>query len=322
VTVLREELIGVLTDVEGWVLDVQRQPLTGRAASEVAEEIATLTDGLVKAACELDESVAGKIVGLGLELGGHVDAEAGEVVFYNPNRNDARDKAPSQTLPWREVPFARQVEEATGFPTVVENDANALALFELRFGDGLVKNFAVLLIRDGIGCGLVLDNRLYRGERGAAGEIGHTIVPKGRECTSCSEKGCLDSVASVAAILDRIGEQKGQPPVPDLETAIKLLSEPDEQAWEVLRDAGEALARATSNVLNLVNPGRMILCAPDLMLQAQPFVEFLNAFDISNKKSGFSTTFQDCKFLRKAVKLTDGARGVAMLAFERFERTP
>jgi predicted NBD/HSP70 family sugar kinase len=322
VTVLREELIGVLTDAKGRILDVQQQLLIGRMASEIASEIATLTKGLVEAAREVDEEVDAKIVGLGVELGGHVDSEAGEVVFYNPNRSDAQDKAPSQDLPWREVPFARQLREATGFNSLIENDANALAVYELRFGDGQTEDFAVLIIRDGIGCGLVLRNELYRGVRGAAGEIGHTAVPNGRECTSCRDRGCLDSVASVAAILARIGELKGQPPIADLDTAIQLLGEPDVDAWKVLHDAGEALAQATSNVLNLFNPGRVILRAPEQMLQSHPFVEFLEAFDNLSKKSGFSTTYEDCEFRPSAVRLTDGALGVAMLAFERLASIP
>ena len=111
---------------------------------------------------------------------------------------------------WHEVPIRARLERAFGRPVRLENDANAAALAEWRFGAGRgSRAFAFLTMSTGVGAGLVLDGRLYRGARFGAGEIGHIpVVPDGRAC-ACGLRGCLEAYTGGAALAARIREDLG-----------------------------------------------------------------------------------------------------------------
>jgi glucokinase len=108
---------------------------------------------------------------------------------------------------WHEVPIRARLERALGRPVRLENDANAAALAEWRFGAGRgARAFVFLTMSTGVGGGLVLDGRLYRGARFGAGEIGHIpVVPDGRAC-ACGLHGCLEAYTGGAALAARIRE--------------------------------------------------------------------------------------------------------------------
>jgi len=294
---------------------VWRWPLKAVTPTEVAAEVAALVRRLLEVGGELDEKIATRTIGLGVEIGGPVDHETGEVTFYSPYRTDPAEGLISDDQTWKRVPFARLLAEVTGIDSVVENDANALAAFEVAFGHGQARHFAVLLVGDGIGCGLVLDYKLYRGAGGAAGEIGHIVVPGGRKCSSCEREGCLDSLAAVRAILTNIGQSKGQAPIPDLQTAIDLLRKGDKQAWDAFEEAGDALAHATADVLNVHSPSRIILRAPACMLE--PDNPFLQAFKTFTKDR-FLQIPNDPELFLEPIRLADGARAAVLLALQRF----
>ncbi|HJT99910.1 MAG TPA: ROK family protein, partial [Actinomycetes bacterium] len=95
---------------------------------------------------------------------------------------------------YRRMELRRLLHERTGLPTVVDNDANAAAWAEARFGAGAAGGDLVLVtVGTGIGGGLVLDGRLHHGEHGFAGELGHLIVaPDGDRC-ACGNVGCLEA---------------------------------------------------------------------------------------------------------------------------------
>lgn len=115
--------------------------------------------------------------------------------------------SPSHLPDWVDVPVTQMVTEALGIPAYLENDANAAALGEHRFGAGQgVRNMVYLTVSTGIGGGVILDGRLWRGERDAAGEIGHTSVAwNGRQCR-CGRRGCLEAYASGTGIAERARE--------------------------------------------------------------------------------------------------------------------
>ncbi|HZA81818.1 MAG TPA: ROK family protein, partial [Actinomycetes bacterium] len=106
---------------------------------------------------------------------------------------------------YRRLELRRLLHERTGLPTTVDNDANAAAWAETRFGAGVGSdNLVLVTVGTGIGGGLVLDGRLYHGEHGFAGELGHLIVdPDGDRCP-CGNRGCLEAMAS-GSTLGRLG---------------------------------------------------------------------------------------------------------------------
>jgi glucokinase len=129
------------------------------------------------------------VVAVGLGAAGFVDATRSTVLFA-PN------------LAWRDEPLRAAVEARIGLPTVVENDANAAAWAEARFGAGRGEAYVVVLtVGTGIGGGIVVDGKLLRGRFGMAAEIGHiNVVPDGRRC-GCGLQGCWEQYASGRALV-------------------------------------------------------------------------------------------------------------------------
>lgn len=126
---------------------------------------------------------------VGIGAAGFVD-ETRSVVRFAPN------------LAWREEPLRKKVGELVGLPVVVENDANAMAWGEYRFGAGRGESHVVCVtVGTGIGGGIVLGGELYRGRWGMGAELGHMqAVPGGRPC-GCGNNGCWERYASGSALL-------------------------------------------------------------------------------------------------------------------------
>jgi glucokinase len=144
----------------------------------------------------------------GLGAAGFVDA-ARSTVLFAPN------------LAWRNEPLRAAVEQRTGLPVVVENDANAAAWAETRFGAGHGQPHTVTLtVGTGLGGGVVLDGQLVRGAFGAAAEVGHMIiVPDGRPC-GCGLLGCWEQYASGRALVTEARQRAARDP-----TEARLLLE-------------------------------------------------------------------------------------------------
>jgi glucokinase len=105
---------------------------------------------------------------------------------------------------YRDWPVRDQLEEATGLPTVADNDANVAALAEARLGEQHYRNTILVTVGTGVGGGMVLDGRIYRGPTGLGAELGHMILdPDGPRC-GCGNHGCFEAFASGTA-LTRMG---------------------------------------------------------------------------------------------------------------------
>ncbi|AWK88222.1 ROK family transcriptional regulator [Azospirillum thermophilum] len=161
-------------------------------------------------------------------------------------------------LGWRDTPIRPLLEEALGMPVQVDNDTKAAAMAERLFGlcRG-VEDFIYLTGHSGVGGGLFLGGRLYRGSHGFAGEVGHvTVVPGGRPC-ACGKRGCLETYVSEPAILARTAE-RGRT-LPDLASVAVAARAGDAAVAQVLAEAGRHLGFALSHLVNLTDPGLVVL---------------------------------------------------------------
>ena len=180
-----------------------------------------------------------QVAAAGIGAPGPLDVEAGVVV------------APPNLPGWDRVPLRRLIENRLGITTFLENDANAAALGEHRFGAGRgVEHMIYVTASTGIGGGLILNGRLYHGASGMAGEIGHiTIMPYGPLC-GCGNRGCLEALAAGTAIARqaRARVARGAPTLiadlaggdPERVTAklvAEAASQGDVEAQEVLAEA-------------------------------------------------------------------------------------
>lgn len=164
--------------------------------------------------------------------------------------------------------IVQAMQDFTGLPTFLINDANAGALAEKLYGScRQTSNFVYLHIMNGIGAGFVLEDKLYNGNHGQSGELGHTsICFSGPRC-SCGNVGCLDLYANHAAMLRRMhAKQFGYPdspllrlPAPEWEDFVDLANQKDPLAMAVLDEFCGYLSFALINVLNLLDVSAVVV---------------------------------------------------------------
>lgn len=169
-----------VVDEKGTILEQIRRDTPSSNADQIEDTIADVVTALVN---------NHEVSAVGIGAAGFVDAEGAHVLFA-PN------------LAWRNEPLRDEVAKRVGLPVIVENDANAAAWAEVRFGAARGERDVVLVtIGTGIGGGIILDGQLFRGEFGVAAEMGHMqVVPDGRDC-GCGQRGCWEQYGSGRALV-------------------------------------------------------------------------------------------------------------------------
>lgn len=212
-----------------------------------------------------------EVVGVGVGVAGFVNAAAGEVTF-SPN------------LTYDDPAIAAAVRAHVDTTVIVENDANAAAWGEYRFGSAAgIEHLAMLTLGTGVGSGFVIDGRLLRGATGAGAEFGHLVIdPAGPPC-NCGLRGCLEQFASgqaiermarVAVVDDPESALLAQGQGPDAITAAHVAEAArsyDETATRILREAGRALGIGLSNVVNVFDP-KVLVLGGSVVEAGQPFL--------------------------------------------------
>jgi glucokinase len=199
----------------------------------------------------------GDLDAVGVGGGGPLDARAG-MILSPPN------------LPgWRGVPLGALLREALGVPVHIDNDANAAALGEHRFGAGRgVANLVYFTISTGIGAGVILDGRLLWGESGNAAELGHVSVAYDGWPCHCARRGCPEAFASGTAIARRTRDaiEAGassslaeRPEAVTAEAVARAAAAGDPLARRIWSETVEVLGAAVANALNAYNPRLVIL---------------------------------------------------------------
>lgn len=233
--------------------------------SEDQEKMINQTLSIVKDAMSAGKRKNYRFFGLGLATPGTVDLENGILIFA-PN------------LHWRNVQFGRIFSEQTKLRVFVENDANAAAIAEHLFGTARqCRDFIFVFAGVGIGGGLFLNGKLYRGRNGYAGEIGHSPImadPSQTVC-HCGNRGCWETYANQYSIIQRVQarlevkrssiiprmltEQKAQLTIPLIKQAA---DSGDTEAIDSFIEAGHAMGQGFAGLINIFNPEKIILGGP------------------------------------------------------------
>jgi len=200
---------------------------------ETLERIARLVDDLL----------GGRILGIGVCVSGFVDPTTGTNLY-------------SPILRWENVRILDVLTPRFDVPIHVENDVNALALAESWYGAGIdYQHFICVTVGEGIGAGVVIGGKLYRGAFGGAGELGHiTIDPNGPVCR-CRERGCLEVYAS-DRFLEEEAERLGFEGIDGLVAAAR---DGSAEATAAFTRMGTNLGIGAKNLVNLLNPEAIIL---------------------------------------------------------------
>ncbi|HET7173568.1 MAG TPA: ROK family protein [Nocardioidaceae bacterium] len=184
------KIVAGVVDESGTVLALARRDTPAQDVDATERSIVDAVEEL-RAAYEVDA--------VGIGAAGWIDASRSTVLFA-PN------------LAWRQEPLRDYLERAIGLPVVVENDANAGAWGEFRFGAAAGVDDSVLVtFGTGIGGGIVIGGQLYRGSFGIAGEFGHVRVERGGRLCGCGNRGCWEQYASGRALVRAAREALGTP---------------------------------------------------------------------------------------------------------------
>ena len=189
---------------------------------------------------------AARVIGAGMCLPGPIHRPTGVV-------------GSTAILPgWVGVAAAEEMHRRLDLPILVDNDANLAALAEAAFGAGRdAKDLVYLMISSGIGAGLVLNGRLYRGAEGLAGELGHVLVDADGPVCRCGNRGCLETVAGTDALAELLRRSHGDGL--DGRAIVRLAREGDLGCRRVIADAGRAIGKAAATLVNVLNPELLIV---------------------------------------------------------------
>lgn len=239
VKVTESAVVAVLTDLDATVVERRLVLLEGHDVEQVLDAIVDATSVLIL------DAAGHPVYGVGVGLAGVVDSHNG--VVHHATYHD-----------WRDVPFARLLEKRLDLPVTIDNDANALTTCEQWFGAGRdVSNLLVITLGRGVGLGMVLDGRLYRGASGGAGEFGHVKVASGGVLCACGARGCLESVVSDPAIAAEVSRRLGRDV--DIGEAAQLARDGVADSLDTFVAAAHTLGVATANLVNVLNPELVVI---------------------------------------------------------------
>ncbi|KXK11984.1 MAG: NagC family transcriptional regulator [Chloroflexi bacterium OLB14] len=251
-----------VTDFMGNILWRKREDAN---PNEEQEKIINQILLIVKEAMFFGKNKKQHFLGIGVTTPGTVNINDGVLIFA-PN------------LHWRNVPFGKIFSEQTKLKVFLENDANAAAVAEHLFGAARqVQDFLFVFSGVGIGGGLFLNGKLYRGKNGYAGEIGHFPImtePSQTVC-HCGNRGCWETYANQYSIIQRVRarlEVKRTSIIPKLmaeqnsSLTIPLIKQAadagDKEAIDSFAEAGLAMGQGFAGLINIFNPSKIILGGP------------------------------------------------------------
>jgi glucokinase len=246
------KIAGALVDESGQIVNELRVPTP-------VEDPAALVDAVVGVIRALGADHV--VLGAGVAMAGFIDA-AQSAVIYGTN------------FGWKNYPLKAELEAKLDIPVIIENDANAAAWAEYRFGAGKgFQHMVMLTLGTGVGGAVIVDGRMLRGGFGVAGELGHMrVVPNGVEC-GCGQRGCIESYASGTALVRtarelvasgdplgaRLGELAEQAGELTGVQVYEAILEGDAGARKLLADVGSWTGQAIASLSAILDPQIVVI---------------------------------------------------------------
>jgi predicted NBD/HSP70 family sugar kinase len=241
----RSHLRIVIATLDYRIIGEELVPLpVGHLSQDAIEVAVTLLDTmLVRNAIAPDA-----VLGVGIGIPGPIDRRTGTVVA-------------GAILPeWVGITLG-DLAERFDFPVYMDNDADLGALAEVTWGPhGGVANLTFIKIGTGIGAGLILGGAQYRGNIGVTGEIGHTLIHEHGLMCRCGNRGCLETVASTSIMIELLS--RSRPAARSTGDIVRNALDGDPATLTVVDDAGLAVGRSLSTIVNLLNPAVIVIGGP------------------------------------------------------------
>jgi N-acetylglucosamine repressor len=256
------EFRGAVINLRGKILATTSVPVSERGGEEALSLVYQILDQLMGAGYQ-------PLVGIGVGTPGLVNSSDGIVIK-------------AVNLDWENLPLADLLRERYSRPVYVLNDSQAAAMGEYHYGQGHLteSNLIVINARHGLGAGIIIQGRLFQGDGGGAGEIGHVVVQEDGLPCRCGNYGCLETVSSVQAIIQqvkRLHSQTANTPTPESDHEINLASiqkafmAGDPQIQQIVLDAGRFMGIAISALVGMLNIHEILLSG-DMTCFGEPWL--------------------------------------------------
>lgn len=227
-------VLSVLTDLKGNIVLENNHTVTQTPYPTIMNLVKSMIQSLMT---NMPQSRYG-VVGIGVGVPGIVNKEG--IVLLAPN------------LGWKNSDLKQDLEELFEVPVIVENEANAGAFCEQKFGAGKdYENMVYISAGIGIGVGIFLNRELYQGKNGFSGEMGHMIIDMNGKPCNCGSQGCWEAYASEHALLEQAGSS--------IEAVLELAQNHDQTAQGLFKEVGKYLGIGINNIINTFNPDQVII---------------------------------------------------------------
>ena len=230
----QDKFIGAIVNLRGEIKEMVEEPVHDDNGKTALELVYQIIDQLVRKKIK-------PIVGIGVGTPGLVNTREGVVVN-------------AVNLEWQDLPLGQLLEKKYKIPVLVLNDSQAAAIGEFVYGGVHApdENMVVINVIHGIGAGILINGRLFQGDGGVAGEIGHVVVRENGELCRCGKRGCLETVASARAVVKQMKMKS-------LADVVAAFNAGNAAANEVIQTAGRYLGLSLANLIATLNIQKIVL---------------------------------------------------------------
>jgi len=230
----QDKFIGAIVNLRGEIKELVEAPVHDDNGQNALELVYQIIDQLMRKRIR-------PIVGIGVGTPGLVNTREGLVVN-------------AVNLEWQNLPLRQLLEKKYKTPVSILNDSQATAIGEFVYGGGHApdENLIVVNVKHGIGSGILVNGRLFQGDGGVAGEIGHVVVQENGELCRCGKRGCLETISSARAVLQQLK-------IDSLDKAQSAFDSGDANARQVVTNAAHYLGISLANLIGTLNIQKIVI---------------------------------------------------------------
>jgi N-acetylglucosamine repressor len=257
----RKKFSGAIVNLRGEIRYKVDQDIQGLDGEAALASVYAILDRLTRTTYK-------PLVGIGIGTPGLVNTAEGVVVN-------------AVNLDWKDLSLARPLQEKYQLPVLVFNDSQAAAMAEYTYGESHSSdsNLIVINARHGVGAGIIINGQLFQGDGGGAGEIGHVVVvPEGGQLCRCGNRGCLETVASAQALVERTQALVSQsiPTQLPQEITLNIIEQAfmsgDPLARQTVLETGRYMGMAISSLIGTLDIKKIVLIG-DMTRFGLPWLE-------------------------------------------------